>query len=217
MLIQASAMATSKDLTILQGKTFALIVRWETEPIVRKAISGISLTAGAPRLTVLGHGCPDGWRAAVTLVKGMTPLNAQKAPPGDSDYFTCTVLDSDHIEFNEVTPVDESGREWPAWVAGGFLQWNTPASLLGVTARMKIKDKPGGALLASSDPADAPKDILVLTVDDSTKTISLTIAATDTAAVSWTRGVYDLEVVDSSGKVTLLCAGKITVSKEVTT
>ena len=40
-------MAVSKDLTIQQGKTFTLALRWETEPVVRKAISGISFDGGA--------------------------------------------------------------------------------------------------------------------------------------------------------------------------
>lgn len=52
-------MAVQKDLTIQQGKTFALVLRWETEPIVYKAITAITLTAPA-RLTVTDHGAQDG-------------------------------------------------------------------------------------------------------------------------------------------------------------
>ena len=58
-------MAGPKDLTLLQGKTFTLVLRWETEPIVRKAITGVSFALGAPRITAVGHGAPDGWRCTL--------------------------------------------------------------------------------------------------------------------------------------------------------
>ena len=51
-------MATNKDISILQGSTFSLPVRWMNgDQIVRKPITGISITSGAPRLTVVGHDC----------------------------------------------------------------------------------------------------------------------------------------------------------------
>ena len=168
-------------------------------------------------MQVSSHSCPNGWRAAVTLAKGMTQLNAESTPPADSDYRICTVLDADNIEFNDVTPVDANGREWPAWVSGGFLQWYAPASLTGVSVRMKIRDKVGGTVLASSEEADAPKNVLAFAVDDPGKAITLTISAVDTAGFAWVKGVYDIEAVDSAGKVTLLCSGKVSVSREVTT
>jgi hypothetical protein len=56
-----------------------------------------------------------------------------------------------------------------------------------------------------------------LTVDDSAKTIALSISATDTAAISWSKGVYELEMVSPGGEVTLLMAGAVAVTREVTT
>ena len=56
-----------------------------------------------------------------------------------------------------------------------------------------------------------------ITIDTAGYTISLTIDATTTAGLAWTKGVYDLEVVSGSGVVTALLSGTITVSKEVTT
>jgi hypothetical protein len=49
-----------------------------------------------------------------------------------------------------------------------------------------------------------------------TGTIDIVISATDTAAITWATGVYDLELVSSGGEVTRLIEGKIKVSKEVT-
>lgn len=206
-------MATTKDIAILQGKTFALVLRWETSPIVYKAISAISLASGAPRLTVTGHGLPDGWRCAVQRVLGMTPINAKSSPPKDKDYNKVTVIDPNTIELNEVSPVDDAGVEWPAYTSGGFIRYSTPASLAGFTARMSIKDKVGGTLLFSLTTENSR-----IALDNTGKTITLTIDAADTEAITaWTKGVYDLEMVSGSGVVTLVMSGKVTVSKEITT
>lgn len=209
-------MATTKDLEIKQGKTFSLVLRWETEPIIRKPITGVSLSSGAPRPTVQGHGCKAGWRAAVTMVKGMTQLNAKNNPPRADDYHQVTVIDADTVEFNDITPVDDAGREWPAWTEGGFLLYNTPVDLTGFTARMKIKDKIGGTVLVSNDVLDAPKNVLAIAIDVAAQTITLSIPATATDDFAWTKGVYDLEMVSATGVVTGILSGKVSVIKEVT-
>ena len=210
-------MAARKDIDILQGKTFTLVLRWETEPVISKPITAISLAAGAPRLTVPAHGAPNGWRCAVTRVGGMKQINAENYPPSDTDFRPATVIDANTIEFNGVTPCDDSGKEWPAYTSGGFIQYNTPVDLTGYTARMEIKDKIGGTLLASADSADTPLDILDIAIDTTGKTITLTISATDTAEIAWKRGVYDLEMVSSSGVVTAILTGSVNVTREVTT
>lgn len=210
-------MADTKDLSIQQGKTFSLVVRWETEPVIRKPITAISLAFGAPRITVTAHGLVEGWRSVATRVKGMTQINAKNTPPKPSDYQPSTVIDTNTIEFNAVTPCDDNGKEWLAYTEGGFLEWNTPVDLTGYTARMKIKDKVGGNVLASTDVLDAPKNVLVITIDNAAKTISLNIPATSTDDFAWKSGVYDLEMVSASGVVTAILSGKVTVTKEVTT
>lgn len=210
-------MADTKDLQITQGKTFALVLRWETEPVISKPITAISLAFGSPRLTVVGHGAPDGWRTAATRVKGMKQINAENSPPSDSDYHPATAIDANTIEFNGVTPCDDNGNEWPAYLSGGFLQYNTPVDLTGFVGRMKIKDKVGGTVLASTEVGDDPLDILTIAIDNAAKTITLTISATDTAALTWKAGVYDLEMVSPTGVVTAILSGKVFVSKEVTT
>ena len=193
-----------KEILIQKGKTFTLVVRWETEPIIRKAITAISFATGAPRLTVSSHGIPDGWRGAIYGVKGPKQINAQNSPPRSTDYQTLTVIDANTLELNGVTPVDDNGTDWPAYVSGGFVQFYTPQSLSGYTARMDIKDKIGGTVWASSEVADTPNDIIDIVVSDATKTITLTVDATDTAALTAKKGVADLEMVSSGGVVTKL-------------
>lgn len=210
-------MATTQDLTIQQGKTFSLVVRWETEPVIRKPITAISLAAGAPRLSVAAHGLTNDWRCYVTRVEGMKQINAANNPPREDDFHPAMVVDSGTVELNDIDPVDDNGRVWTAYTSGGFLCWNTPVDLTGYTARMAIKDKIGGTVLASTDAALSPLDVLGIAIDQTNKTITLSIEAMDTDDFAWKTGVYDLEMVSATGKVTAILSGKVTVSKEVTT
>lgn len=129
-------MAVKDDIALIQGKTFTDLLRWETTPIVRIPIAGITTPNGAPRIATLSaHGLVDGWRAAVTGVKGMSELNA--ADPNkikDAEYHQATVIDATTIEFNDI-----NASQFKAWVSGGFIQYNTPAPLTGIGARMAIK------------------------------------------------------------------------------
>ena len=205
-------MPATKDHTIQQGKTFAFVLRWETEPIVRKAITGVSFTSGAPRITAVGHGAPDGWYCTLYGIKGPKQLNAANNPPRRKDYHAATVLDADTVELNEINPYDEQGNEWPAYVSSGFLQYNTPMDLTGYTARLAVKDKIGGTVLLSLTTENGG-----IAIDNVAKTITLTIAAAATEDFAWSRGVYELEMVSPTGVVTALLIGKISVTKEVAT
>lgn len=201
----------TNDLTILQGKTYKQIFMWEEKPVVRKPITAISLAGGSPVLDVTGHGALNGQRCLVMGAKGMPQINAPKNPR-KSDYVEATVLDADTVELNSINPYDDSGRVWPAYTSGGFLQYNTLANLTGYTARMSIKDRVGGAELFSLTTENSR-----IVIDTAAKTILLTISATDTEAMTFKKGVYDLEMVSALGVVTAISTGAITVSREVTT
>lgn len=88
----------------------------------------------------------------------------------------------------------------------------TPVDLTGCTARMQVRAKIG-----------ASTPLLTLTTENggislggTAGTINLLIDAEDTAALSWTSGVYDLEIVHPGGQVRRLMYGAVTVSPEVT-
>ena len=199
-------MATKKDFTIVQGKTFPHVVRWETDPIQYRTISAIQQSAPV-RLTVIGHEIPDGWPGAVTNVKGMTEINAEANSLTESDYNPITVIDDDTVEINAI-----NAAGFKAYSSGGILQHNTPVDLTGYTARMQIKDKVGGTLLHSLTTENSG-----IALDVALHTITITISATDTAAFDFKKGVYDLELVSASGVVTCVLYGSVSVSKEVTT
>ena len=209
-------MATSKNLTILQGSTFAFPVRWANgDRVIRKPITAISIDSGAPRLTVVGHDCPEGWLSAVTLVKGMTPINAKSAPPKNNDYRVTTVIDADKVEYNAVSPVDDNGREWSAYTSGGFVQWFAPMDLTGKSASMVIYDKKGGTVLASTEAAHAPLDVITATVDAANKVITFSIKSSDTATFAWKKGVYEAEVYSNADDKQRIAEGAVTVSQEL--
>ena len=200
-------MAKSKDIIIEQGRTFRLVVRWENEKIVYKAIS--AATQAAPVvITATGHGIPDGWNVAVTSVRGMTQLNAANSPPKEKDYTPATKLTDNTVELNAV-----NAASYSTYTSGGYIQYYEPHDLATVTARMKIKDKVGGTELLTSVGLTPT---ITVDVDDGVKTITIEIAADDTEGLTWTKGVYDLEAVEGTTVYALL-TGAVSVVKEVTT
>lgn len=89
---------------------------------------------------------------------------------------------------------------------------STPINIAGYTARMQIRSsiKSPEVLLE----LNTENNRIVLGGIDGTVTLQLT--ASTTAGITWSKGVYDLELVSSSGVVTRLLQGEILVSKEVT-
>lgn len=196
------------DIELRRGSTFVLPVRWETEPWLYAAISSIALTAPVA-ITSAAQAIPDGWNVAVVDAKGLTQLNAKNNPPKASDMRRATVVSSTVIQFNEISAA-AFGKHTPST---GYLAWMTPHSLNGYTARMQIKDRVGGTVLLSLTSATDGG----ITLDDTGKVIEITITAEQAEAITWTSGVYDLELVSSGGVVTALLEGAVSVSTEVTT
>lgn len=193
------------DFTLHQGKTFQRIVRWEAPPFIYKAITAIN--NGAPmEITVPAHGVPEGWRVALTSVKGMDELNAAAIPPKNAEFRKASVVNANTIQLNSVVSAD-----FKPYISGGYVVYYTPVPLAGYTARLTIKNRVGGTVLKA---LTSPTDIVI---DDIAKTIALSISAADTAAFAKGTYVYDLEMVSAGGVVTLLLSGKLTVVPEVTT
>lgn len=97
------------------------------------------------------------------------------------------------------------------WKAGP-LKAAAPVDLSGCVARAHIR----------ADLAD-PVILLELTTDNgrielggADGTIRILISATDTAAINWESGVYDLEIEFPGGRVVRRMAGPVSVSPEVT-
>ena len=191
-------MSATKDLAIRKGATFVQTLRWEAPPIVWKPITAISLTAPV-RLTVPAHDCPPNWRVNVSCNKSMREMDGVKG--------LATVIDADTIEINTI---NASG--FKPYKGDGDLSFNTPVDMTAMTARMSIKDKVGGTELLRLDTTNNG-----LVIDATECSITMRVDASVTELLTWERGVYDIEVVDSLDTVHVLLSGKVTVTPEVTT
>lgn len=96
------------------------------------------------------------------------------------------------------------------------LTWKSagvPVDLTGCTARMQVREQ-----------IDSPSVLLSLTTENggivlggTSGTVSIHMSAVDTAAITWTAGVFDLEIIFADGvTVRRLLSGSISVSPEVT-
>lgn len=197
---------TIANLEILKGKTFFRIVRWESDPLVYKAITAIAKTSPVA-ITAPGHNLTTGWRAAVVSAGGMRQINAKNWPLRVTDFHKVTVISDNIIELNSINSAD-----FNAYTSGGALVYFTPVSLAGFSARMQIR--------ATAQATGAPLVSLVsptnISIDDIAKKITLTISASETEAYTFSSGVYDLELVSPSGVVTQILSGSITIVPEVT-
>jgi len=88
-----------------------------------------------------------------------------------------------------------------------------PVDLTGYTARMQIREKITDATPVHSMDTTTGG----ITMGGTAGTIQLFISDADTAAMNMPKGgVYDLEIVSPTGKVTRLLEGKVIFSPEVT-
>jgi len=195
-----------QDITITKGKTFSRVLRWESGPIVYKPITGITLAAPAV-VSAAAHGVPDGWRVTIVSALGMRQINAKNDPPRTTDYHKATVLSAGTIELNDV-----NSAGFDAWTSGGYVQYNTPVDLAGYTARMQIR----ASLEATAFLIELTTTNGRIVIDNALKTITITISAIDTAAITWKSGVYDLELISAGLVVTQLLSGVVTVVEEAT-
>ena len=188
----------TKDFCVNAGETFKPILRWGSDVLISKAITGITQAAPAV-VTAVGHSVPDGWQVAVVSAKGMTQINAERFPPAGADWHRATLLTVDTVQLDGVNAADYS-----AYLSGGFLVYNTPTSLSGMTATMTIRDAPviGAVLNTLTSTAG-------IVLDNTAKTITPTLA---TAGLVWTVGYYDLELTDLNSIVIQVLSGVITIN-----
>jgi hypothetical protein len=200
--------AVKDNLEICRGATFSKVWRWESDSVVFTPITGIT-KAAPPVVTAAGHGAPNGWSVAITGAKGMTEINAANNPPKRaSQYVKCRVLTANTLELSKVDASDYS-----AYASGGILRYNQPVDLAGYTARLHFRESVDSdvILLASTTENGG------LALDNTLKTITLTISATDTTGLTWGAAVFDgLEMVSPGGVVTRLVKGAVSVSPEGT-
>ncbi len=122
-------------LALAAGQTHVEVVRWESDVVAYKAISGVS-KAAPTAITAVGHGLKTGWRSAVETVKGPSDINAKSSPPRPSDYYSVTSTGTDTLTLDGVNTIG-----MPSYVSGGALRYFVPKSLATATANMDIVDR----------------------------------------------------------------------------
>lgn len=185
---------------VYQGSTFSEVLRWESATKVYKTITGITKAAPVV-ITAVAHGMPVGWRTKITNVAGMTVINSTDS------YNTVSAVTTDTITINDINSLG-----YPAYTSGGVLEYNLPVDLTGFTARMQIREK----ITSTTTIKDLTTVNGGILIDNSLKTITIFMSATDTAALTFSNAVYSLELVSSGGIVTQLVTGNMTLVQEVT-
>ena len=163
-------------LRIVQGKRFLKVFRWPLETKIYKAISAMPQKTPV-RLTVTGHGVPDGWTVKITGVKGPSQLNDRQV--------AATVVDADTLEFNALNAGD-----MPDYVSGGFVEFQQPVDLTGYTGRVVLK-----AAVTDADPVlELSSANGRLAIDVANSKITFDVTADDTAALTALSGTWDWEM-----------------------
>ena len=111
--------------------------------------------------------------------------------------------------------VIEQGATFKFTISWMLAEGSAPVDITGYTARMHIRDN-----IDAVDPAlvELTTENLRITLGGTSGTIQLSLSAVDTAAITFTEGVYDLELVNTggTGDVTRLTYGGVEVRPEVT-
>jgi hypothetical protein len=197
------------EVSIRQGSTENIPFRVETDEWAYAPIELIYQTAPV-KFKVTGHALPEGWRVAVMNVLRPKDLNAEANPPGEDDLRQITVVDADHVEFNDV-----NGAGFAKYSGGGQLAWRKPLDLSIYTqARANVRATVGGTLRANWSTANGKLEIDVVK-----HAIWFRLPAADTALLTAGNNVFDIELVTAGGEVERLClaVSVLTVLPENTT
>jgi hypothetical protein len=186
------------DLSMKQGAGFSQVFRWGQPAFTWKAVTAVPSVLPV-RLTAAAHGIPDGWPFAVLGTVGMTQLNRDDPP-----YFA-TVIDANTVEINDL-----DGSSFSAYVSGGAIRFSTPVDLTGYTARIQIRASLNSDVLLTLTQASG------ITINNTTKTITVVLTAAQIEALGVTQAVYSLQLTSAGGVPTQLVAGDIFIEQEAT-
>jgi len=184
---------------VIQGSTFLQTLRWESATKVYAPITGITKSAPVV-ITATGHGIPVGWRTKVTSVLGMKEINS------DTEYYTATGVTQNSVTLNQINSLD-----YTTYTSGGVLEYNQPVDLSAYSARMQVREKITSPTVIYELTTQNGKIVL----DNTLKTITITIPDTVTAGFNFAQAVYSLELYSNS-VVLCLASGNLTLVREVT-
>jgi hypothetical protein len=190
---------------VYQGSTFREVYRWESQTKVYVPISGISKSAPCVITTQTATDLPVGWRFRVTGAGGMKEINTVSE---DSYYIATTI----NVAKTQVTINQVNSSGYTTYTSGGVLEYNDWVNLTGYNARMQIRE----TVDSSTTIYEATSAAGQIVLDNTYKTITLTIPASVTQAFTFETAVYSVELFTVAGEVIPFIEGNLVLSKEIT-
>jgi hypothetical protein len=132
---------------------------------------------------------------------GMKEINSQ----GDS-YYLATSVTPTTIEINQTNSLG-----YTAYTSGGVVEFNQPVSLANYSARMQIRESVDSSVVLH----EATSANYQIVVNNTNKTIQVTILGSITQNFDFTTAVYSIELFNGNNVVTF-ASGNITLVREVT-
>lgn len=186
------------NFSIYQGTTFSEELRWESS--YKTYIPITDATKSAPLVvTAPAHGVPLLWRVKFTNILGMTELN------NNDEYHQVSSITTNTVTINEINSLG-----FKTYTSGGILEYNTPINMTGYTGRMQIRE--------SIDSTEVIQELSTtnnqIVINNTNKTITLSIPAAVTSTFTFTTAVYGLNLTSAGGQVIPFCTGIITLIRE---
>jgi hypothetical protein len=186
------------NIKVYQGSTFSKVLRWESN--TKKYMPITAISKAAPMVvTAPSHGVPVGWRTKLTNIVGMKEV-------ANLDYINNTATTLDTLTFNNINSLN-----FGAYTSGGILEYNQPIDLVGITARMQIREK----ITSATVLLDLTTENGLIQIDNTLKTIVFSIPAQTTQTLTFKQAVYSLELVKGT-TVVPFANGTVSLVPEVT-
>ena len=187
---------------IYQGSTFQETFRWESETKVYVPISSIAKSAPCVVTTTTPHNLPIGWRFRVVGAGGMKEINST----GEEYHLSTLTPTTTTIEINQVNSL-----AYNTYTSGGVVEFNMPVSLSGYAARMQIRETVDSTtVIHEATTQNSP-----IVLDNTTKTIQITMLANVTQNFTFSTAVYSLELYNGNNVIPFI-NGNLTLVQEVT-
>ena len=188
---------------VYQGSTFQEIYRWESQTKVYETLTNISKSAPCIITTQSNTQIPVGWRIRVTGVLGMKEINT----PSEDNWHIATYISGTEITLNQINSIG-----YTTYTSGGIIEYNDPVPLAGLNARMQIREDVDSTTVIH----EATTQNGGIVIDQTYKTITLTIPASITQDFEFETAVYSMELYTAAGIVTPFISGNLTLIKEIT-
>lgn len=187
---------------IYQGSTFQETFRWESETKVYVPIQSIAKSAPCVITTTTPHNLPVGWRFRVVGAGGMKEINST----GEDYHLSTLIPTATTVEINQVNSL-----AYNTYTSGGVVEFNQPVSLAGFAARMQIRETVDSPTVIH----EATTQNSQISLDNTTKTIQITLLANVTQNFTFSTAVYSLELYNGNNVIPFI-NGNLTLVQEVT-